>query len=107
MKWLSECRLDIGVAAIAELRLRHLEKVFLGLGFMHAVATCAANIGFAVCRVRKIRMRTSMAGQALRIDDSGQGFAELEDLCRVAACFHVRLAGPMATFTGNAFAAMQ
>lgn len=48
MKGLSERRLDIGVAAVAELRLRYLEQVVFALRLMYAVAAQAADSRLAV-----------------------------------------------------------
>jgi hypothetical protein len=48
--------LDVGVAGIAELRLRNLEKVVFASKFMNAVATQATNLCSSVCGAVEIRM---------------------------------------------------
>ena len=48
--------LYVRVAGIAELRLRHLEKVLLAREFMDAVAACAAYVCLAMRRVFEVGM---------------------------------------------------
>lgn len=104
MKGLSERRLDVGVAAIAELWLRHFEKALFAFRLMDTVAAGAANLSLTVRRVRKIRMRISMAAEAFIIHRFGRRLAELEDLGCISAGIDVCLAGPVAVFAGDALA---
>jgi hypothetical protein len=106
MERLSKCRLDIGVAAITELRLRRFEKALFAFRLVDTVAACAANLSLTMGRVCKIRMRASMAAQAFLIRRFGRRLGELEDFCNVAATVNVGLARTMAVLAGDAFIAM-
>jgi len=106
MERLGKCRLDIGVTAIAELRLRHFQKALFAFRFVDTVAARAANLSFTVRRVRKIRMRTSMAAQALLFRRFGRRLGELKDFCNIATAIDVGLSGTMAVLAGDAFIAM-
>lgn len=81
---LRKCWLYIGMAGIAELRLRDLEHIGFALKRMHAVTTGAPHAGFSVGRAVKVRMRTSMARKAFFINNLRLSLAELKDLCRIA-----------------------
>jgi hypothetical protein len=107
MEGLGKSGLDVRMAAIAELGLRHLEQVFIGLGFVNAVATIAAYAGFAVGGTRKIGVGVRMAAKALLVDHPGRRLTELKDLRRIPAGIDVGLARPMAVLASNAFVAMQ
>lgn len=106
MERLSKCRLDIGVATIAELRLRHFEEALFAFRLMDTVAARAANLSLTVRRVRKIRVRASMAAQAFLIRRFGRRLRELEDFCNVATTINVGLPGTVAVLAGDAFIAM-
>lgn len=104
MKRLCKCSLDIGMAAIAELRLRRFEHVRFTFKGMHAVAAKTAYSRITVGRSIEIRVFPNVTAQAFRIDLFRSGLRELEDLCRNAARFHMGFARPMAAFACHAFA---
>src|SRR4051794_29743598 len=56
MKRLGEVRLHVGMASVAERRLRGLEKVRIFLKGVNTVAVRAAHIGFAMSRTREVGM---------------------------------------------------
>ena len=76
---LRKCGLHVGVAGIAELRLRNLEKVGLASEFMNTMATQATYVCCPVCGALEIRMGRGVALQALLIDCFRRRFAELEE----------------------------
>lgn len=71
------------------------------------MAVYAAYSGLAMRRPLEIRMGRGMALQAFFIDSLRGRFAELEDLCRVAACFDMLFAWSVAALAGDSLAAMQ
>lgn len=104
MKGLCKGWLDIGVAAVTELRLRNLQQIVFALKRMDAMTTCAPHIRFPVGGTFKIRMRSCMADKAFFTHDLGSSLAELEDLRCIASGFHMLFTGPMAGFARDAFA---
>jgi hypothetical protein len=105
-EWLRKGRLDVGMTAIAELRLCNFQKSCLTLKGMYAVATHAAHVSFAMGRAGEVGMRSSVTPQALIIHRFGCCFAEPEDLGYIASRFYMRLAGRVAAFASDPFAAM-
>ena len=102
-----ELRLYVRVALEAELRLRRLQQVGLGVARVYAMATGAAYAGLGMRRTQKVRMRARMAAQAGRIDVLFRHLAQLLDLGYVAAAFHVGLACPVAALARRTLTAMQ
>jgi hypothetical protein len=76
---LRKSRLHVSVAAIAELRLRSLEKAGLASEFMNTMATHATYVCNSVCGALEIRMCRGVALQALLIDCLRCRLAELEE----------------------------
>jgi hypothetical protein len=70
------------------------------------MAARAANTGLAVVRAQKVRMSTRMAAEASRIDLLRGHLAQLQNLGRISTGCDVGLPRPVATLTGDAFAAM-
>ena len=62
MKRLRERRFYIGVAGVAQLRLRDLEQIRLALGGMRAVTVRAAHLGMAMGGALEVGMRSGMTG---------------------------------------------
>jgi len=87
-----EGRLDVSVAAIAELGLRGLQQMLLNSGIMNAMAAAATHATLGVGR-------TAQTG---RIDLLGRGLAELNDLGDVSAALNVLPPWPMTTLAGCA-----
>ena len=106
MKRLGEVRLDVGMASIAERRLRGLEKVCFFLEGVNAVAIHAAHIGFAVRRAREVGVIALMAGQAFLVDLIGAGLGETEDLGGSPPPSTCALPGTVAAFAGGCVSAM-
>ena len=91
-----ECRLGVGVALEAELRLRNLQQVFFFVALMNAVAADTADVRPGVGRAVKVRVRSRMTGQALGVDLFRRSVLERIDLAHVAATRHVVRARTMA-----------
>lgn len=106
MEWQRKSRLDVSMALVAEARLLCFEHRRLRFKFVAAVATGATDESLAMGGPLKVRMLTSMAGQALRIHLLCCCLFELKDLGRDAAAFDMRLAGAVAAFACHTFAAM-
>lgn len=78
MERLRKSGLHVGVAGIAELRLRKLEKVVVASRFMNAVATYAAYARLSMRGAVEVRMCRGMALQALAVDDFRRRFGKAE-----------------------------
>lgn len=102
-----ELRLNLSVAAIAELRLRGLEEVRLvHLAGVDAVAADAAHIAFSVGRTLKIGMLTLVTVETLVIDILGRGLGKAKYLRYIAAAIDVGFAWTMTALASHAFATM-
>ena len=95
-----ECRLSVGVALEAELRLRSFQQrfFFLFLALMNTVAANAAKVRPGVGRAVKVRVRCRVAGQALGVHLFGRVLRGIEYLGYVAAPFDVGGSGTVAAF---------
>jgi len=90
--------LVVGVALEAERGLRSLQQLFF-LALMNAMATGTADVRPRVRRAVKVRVHSRMAGLALGVNLFGRVLRGIEDLARVAAALHMRLASAVAAFT--------
>lgn len=101
-----ELRFLVSVAPVAEPRLRSLQEVFLCLAVVYAVAADATHICLSVRRTLEVGMRRPMAAQTRRIHFLVRMLRGVEDLRDIAASVNVRLACPVAVFTGHAIGAV-
>ena len=105
MEGLRKRRLHIGVAGVAEQRLRDFEQIYFALGSMRAVTVDACYLSLTVRRAFEIRMGSDMAGQTAGINFLGRSCLEDEDLGLVTAAgyvFGARPVAPFATLMGRA-----
>ena len=96
-----ECRLHVGMALEAKLRLRRLQELRLGVAGMHTVAAGAAYAGFGVGRALEVRMRPRMAAQARLTHLRRCHLGELLDLGRIATTLDVSLPWTVAALAGR------
>jgi len=102
MEWLRERRLHLGVAGVAELRLRDFEQIGFALKGVWAVTVGAAHLGVAM-RVAmrgafEVGMRSGVAGQTAGVHLLRRSLFKNEYFGLVAAAVDVIGAGPVATF---------
>jgi hypothetical protein len=100
-----ELRLHIGVALVAERRLRRLEQS-LFLARVNVVAAQAANVTFGMRGAIEVLVLALMAAQALGVDIRNARGRGVEDLGLVAACLHMRFSRAVAVFASHALAAV-
>ena len=97
MEWFGKIGFDFQVAAIAELRLRCLQKRMLNLWEMRRMAINAAHIVLQVLGARVVAVLFSVlvAIQAAGTDFLGCGVLEREDFRFISPTFHVGFAWAM------------
>jgi GNAT superfamily N-acetyltransferase len=103
VEWHIERWLSVRVALEAKRRLRSFQQLFF-LALMNAVAAGTADVRFGVGRAVKVRVRPRVTGQALGVNLFSRVLSWIEDLARVAAALHMRLASAVAVLTSNACA---
>lgn len=106
VKWLGECRPDIGMAGVAKHRLRSLEEAGLSIKFMNAVAAGAAKPGFSMRGALEVGVSAGVATEACFVDLLCRSLIEPEDLCYISAAIDMGFPRPMTAFAGRAFAAV-
>lgn len=104
MKGLLKCRLNIGVALVAEGRIAGFEQDSVCLELVDAVAADTTDTCFSVGGSLEIRVLANMAGKAFLVDLLRSCLAELKGLGRDSAALDVGLAGSVAAFTGHTLA---
>lgn len=97
---LGELRLHVGVALIAELRLRGLEEEGVFAGGVNAMAASATEVGFGVRRLEGRGMFCRMALEAHGIDLRGGVLSRREDGGWITAAFDVCFRGAMTGCAG-------
>jgi len=85
MEGLSEGRLGIGMAAVAELRLGRFEQICIGFCVVAAVASDATHASRAMRSSFEVGVCILVASEALAVGSFGGGLGELEDLGGIAA----------------------
>ena len=99
-----ERTLHIGVAGIAERRLRNFEQARFVLNAVDGMATEAAQAGLRVRRAIEIGVRPRMTAKAGGINLLGRRRPEPEDLRYVPTRADMRQTRSMAAFAGDSFA---
>lgn len=105
VKGLGEGGLNVGVAAIAEIRFGNLQRMFT-LKRVAAMATDAAHARFAMSRSIEVGVRPQVTTEALFIDLFGGRLGEAKYLGHVATRLHMGLRWTVAALASNSFAAV-
>ena len=96
-----EIRFDSKMTAIAQQRLRRLQKTSFDCWVMNRMATETTDIVLQMLRPHEI---TVFLAKFMAVETSAAGirrrqFVETDDFCNVSAPFNMGLAGTMARFT--------
>src|SRR6516162_9178267 len=100
-----EIRFDSKMTAIAQQRLRRLQKTSFDCWVMNRMATETTDIVLQMLRPHEIAVFFAkfMAVETTPARIRRRQFVETDDLCHIAAALDVRLAGAVARFTALPF----
>ena len=101
MKRTREVRFDSKMAAIAQQRLRSLQKAPFDCRLMNRMATETTDIVLQMLGPHEVAVFLAefMAVETSSAGIRGRQFVKADDLCNVTATFDMSLAGPVAGFT--------